>query len=152
MMQRLHNTETHKNKEFELKYRETVRKLFKEIDDRNISNDKRLFVYRNNYNNFKKLAADNLRPKTLYSDIYDAIGGPDYYKTDAKKFIAEYNNKLGSDPNRDEVENFRRYAIDRMIRSVKAPTKASIVNRGKKSGNAKGLGRQKLSKSLKDLF
>ena len=120
------------NKEFELKYREAVRKVFLDKDNITVANDPRRLVYKNNYERFKTLARDKLIPANLYSDIYDNIGGTVFNDVlDVKKISSEYKKLTGSDPKRGEINDFQRYAINRFATPKKVPTKSSIVTRGK---------------------
>ncbi len=131
------NLETH--------FREAVRKVFKEKDNINIHNNSKL-IYSNNYDRFKTLVTDNFRPNDLNKDIFDAIKGNDANKLDEKLFKTEFIRIVKSDPQKSDLSNYKTYAINRI---TKTPTTSmSITTKGK----AKGSGRQKLSKSLKDLL
>ena len=131
--------------DLETHFREAVRKVFKEKDNVNIHNNSKL-IYSNNYDKFKTLAIDNFRPNDLNKDIFDAIKGNDAKKLDEKFFKTEFIKIIKSDPQKSDLSNYKTYAINRL---AKTPTKSiSITTKGK----AEGTGRQKLSKSLKDLL
>ena len=134
--------------ELDIRYREAVRKVFLEKDGVKIANDKRYHIYKNNYDRFKTLVTDNFRPNDLNKDIFDAIKGNDANKIDEKLFKTEFNKIIGSDPQKSDLSRYKTYALNRI---TKTPTKSmSITTKGKVKG--KGSGRQKLSKSLKDLL
>ena len=118
------------NKEFELKYREAVRKVFLDKDKISVPNDPRRFVYKNNYERFKTLAKDNLLPANLYSDIYDNIGGTTFNEMlNDTKIKTEYKKLTGKDPKPDEIANFQRFAINQFATPKKAPTRSPIATK-----------------------
>ena len=132
--------------ELDIRYREAVRKVFLEKNGVKIANDKRYHIYKKNYDRFKTLVIDNFRPNDLNSDIYDAIKGNDANKLDEKLFKTEFIRIIKSNPQKSDLSSYKTYALNRI---TKTPTRSmSITTKGK----AKGSGRQKLSKSLKDLL
>ena len=132
--------------DLETHFREAVRTVFKDKYRETVRNYKKLLVYRNNYDSFLTLVKDNFRPNDLNKDIFDAIKGNDAKKLDEKFFKTEFIKIIKSDPQKSDLSNYKTYAINRL---AKTPTKSiSITTKGK----VKGSGRQKLSKSLKDLL
>jgi hypothetical protein len=137
------------NANLNAKYREALRKTFKDIDNVVISNDERRVIYKNNYDRFLDLVKSNYRPTNLNENIFNAITGS---KININEFKKEFEKIIKSKPQKVDIESYKRYATN-MLGGMPKPSK-TIKMSGKKSGKSKyGFGRKKqLSKSLKDVL
>ena len=131
------------------KYREALRKTFKDIDNVVISNDERRVIYKNNYDRFLDLVKSNYRPTNLNENIFNAITGS---KININEFKKEFEKIIKSKPQKVDIESYKRYATN-MLGGIPKPSKTIKIS-GKKSGKSKyGFGRKKqLSISLKDVL
>ena len=137
------------NANLNAKYREALRKTFKDKDNVVISNNERRVIYKNNYDRFLDLVKFNYRYLDLNDNIYDAIVGN---KNNITSFKKEFKKIIKSEPQKVDIDSYKIYAVNR-TGGVPTPTRTIKIS-GKKSSKSKsGSGRKKqLSKSLKDVL
>lgn len=134
------------NANLNAKYREALRKTFKDKDNVTIPNDGRRLIYKNNYDRFLDLVKLNYRYIDLNDNIYDAITGT---KTNINSFKKEFKKIVGSEPQKIDIDSYRTYIVNRLGGVPKKTITVSGETGKKKSGSGR---KKQLSKSLKEVL